>query len=118
MFQVPAMRLLFVLMSMTCVAAQAAEPPSAARGESVFQTICARCHGPRGDGDSQLAKLMTVKPANLRVSRLDAVAMERIVRDGGAAVGRSGAMPAWGQELTPQQLQDVLAYVRSRVVGK
>jgi len=35
------------------------------------------------------------------------------IRDGGPAVGKSAAMPAWGRTLTPLEVADVLQYVRS-----
>jgi mono/diheme cytochrome c family protein len=36
-----------------------------------------------------------------------------IISKGGAAVGKSSFMPAWGGVLKENQLQDLLAYLRS-----
>ena len=83
------------------------------QGEQVFHTRCAICHGANADGQSNLAKIMTPKPANLRASLLDLKARTLIISKGGAAVGRSPNMPTWEPELTAQELQAVIAYVGS-----
>jgi mono/diheme cytochrome c family protein len=83
------------------------------RGSSVFATRCAVCHGVDADGGSKLAPLMPVKPANLRVSRLSDEERRRIVTEGGASVGRSPNMPAWGGELSRSELAAVLAFAAS-----
>ncbi len=74
---------------------------------------CATCHGENADGQSKLAQMLNPRPADLLVSQLDSAARNRIVRNGGAAVGRSPVMPNWGAELTETELRDVIAYVAS-----
>ena len=54
---------------------------------------------------------MNPHPANLTVSSLSDRERERIVRKGGAAIGRSSGMPAWEQELSAQEISAVVAYV-------
>jgi mono/diheme cytochrome c family protein len=39
-----------------------------------------------------------------------------VISEGGAAVQRSPLMPSWKGALTPQQIQDVIAYVRTLAV--
>jgi len=95
-----------------CVAAP--EPQGdVALGRALFVQRCATCHGDKADGQSKLAQLLNPKPANLLVSQLDSAARNRIVRNGGAAVGRSPVMPNWGAELTETELRNVIAYVAS-----
>ena len=104
--------LLFAGLSASAIA----EPESLGNvpaGRAVFVQRCATCHGEKGDGQSKLAQMLDPKPANLLVSRLDGAARNRIVREGGAAVGRSPVMPTWGAELTESELRDVIAYVAS-----
>ena len=36
-----------------------------------------------------------------------------IVRKGGESLGRSAGMPPWAEELTDEQIGDVVAFVRS-----
>jgi mono/diheme cytochrome c family protein len=80
-------------------------------GKAVFFNRCAICHGMNADGHSNLAKIMRPPPANLRASKLDEQERARIIRSGGAAVGRSANMPEWQIELTEEELRDVLAFV-------
>jgi len=84
-----------------------------ADGQVVFKSRCAVCHGMEADGRSELARIMRPPPANLRASALSDEAQTVIVRQGGAAVGRSPNMPEWQQELTEEELVSVLAYIRT-----
>jgi mono/diheme cytochrome c family protein len=93
--------------------AQAVEPPSRERGVVVFQTYCMKCHGIYGDGKGKMAPKYNPPPANLKASVLSDTEKEKIIRQGGAGVGRSPNMPPWGQELTDQQIQDVIAHLRA-----
>jgi mono/diheme cytochrome c family protein len=103
------------LVALLCVgAARAAGPGDAVeRGNKLFGERCTLCHGPNADGKGPMAKMLDPKPANLRASLLDRSAREAIIRHGGAAVGRSPAMPRWEAELDEQQLRDVISYVES-----
>jgi cytochrome c oxidase cbb3-type subunit 3 len=53
------------------------------------------------------------RPANLRASMYPDAYKKLIIKLGGEAVGRSGAMPPWGDELTEEQINDVVNYLRS-----
>jgi len=86
-------------------------------GRQVFAGRCVVCHGGNADGRGQLAKMLDPKPANLRESRLDATARTAIIRGGGAAVGRSAAMPRWEAELSEDELRGVIAYVGTLAPG-
>lgn len=83
------------------------------RGSLVFLHYCVTCHGPNADGQGRAARLYTPAPANLRTSDKNAAYMRLIVRGGGTAVGRSPYMPPWGEELTDEQIDDVVAYLQS-----
>jgi mono/diheme cytochrome c family protein len=85
---------------------------SVVRGSIVFRTYCVLCHGAGGKGDGRAAKLYTPKPANLTVSPFGDAYKEMIIRGGGAAVGRSSFMPPWGDELTEEQIHDLVAFLR------
>jgi mono/diheme cytochrome c family protein len=102
------------------VAAPAAATPSAdarAEAEQIFATRCATCHGPEGRGDGAASAGLDPKPRNLQdpvwqQSVTDAH-IENIIQYGGAAVGRSAAMPA-NPDLTgkPEVVAALRAYVR------
>ena len=89
------------------------------RGSIAFRTYCVLCHGAEGKGDGRAAKMYTPRPANLTVSPFNDAYKEMIIRGGGTAVGRSAYMPPWGEELTDEQIRDVLAFLRElRKTGK
>jgi mono/diheme cytochrome c family protein len=78
---------------------------------------CSSCHGDKGRGDGAAGKALPVKPAdhtdgNVMNSFSDEF-LVTIISKGGAAVGKSSFMPAWGGVLKDNQLQDLLAYLRS-----
>lgn len=89
------------------------------RGSIVFRTYCILCHGSGGKGDGRAAKLYTPRPADLTVSPFNDAYKDMIIRGGGAAVGRSSFMPPWGDELTDEQIRDLVAFLREmRTMGK
>jgi len=81
------------------------------RGYIVFKTHCVLCHGIHADGNGRAAKNYNPRPANLRMSDKSDPYKEMIIRNGGAAMGRSPFMPPWGQELTDEQIHDVVYYL-------
>lgn len=93
----------------------ARDGPDAAhfRGSLVFFNYCVTCHGPNADGNGRAAKLYNPRPANLRTSDKNEQYMKLIIRNGGKAVARSEFMPPWGEELTDEQIGDVVAYLQS-----
>ena len=89
------------------------------RGGIAFRTYCVLCHGTEGKGDGRAAKMYTPRPANLTVSPFNDTYKEMIIRGGGASMGRSAFMPPWGDELTDEQIHDVVAFLRElRKTGK
>jgi cytochrome c oxidase cbb3-type subunit III len=70
------------------------------------------CHGDSGKGDGRVAKLYNPRPSDLTASSKTDLYKTTIIRKGGAYVGRSIVMPAWGSELSEAQIQDVVAYLR------
>lgn len=91
------------------------DTPEAAiyRGSIVFNNYCILCHGVKADGKGRAAKLYDPKPANLVMSDKNDDYKELIIRRGGAALARSQFMPPWGEELTDEQISDLVAYLRS-----
>jgi mono/diheme cytochrome c family protein len=88
-----------------------------ARGAALFSKYCSLCHGSGGAGDGRAASLQKVPPANLTVSTRTSSYKIQIVRDGGAALGRSSSMPAWRDVLTEAEIADVVAYVQTLNTG-
>jgi len=70
----------------------------AAEAQNVWSTRCAICHGAQGRGDGQAVQALTPKPRNFtdeawQAQTTDAT-IARVIGEGGAAVGKSGLMPA------------------------
>ena len=96
--------------------ATAAEPVDPA---ALYATHCASCHGPGGDlnPDSPVVQGLGVEPANftdpLFNSRGPAGDWEMVVEHGGAALGLSEKMPAFGDVLTEHEIERVVEYLKS-----
>ncbi|MCR2745809.1 c-type cytochrome [Limnobacter parvus] len=119
---------LMVLATLPCLAvakdvqdAQVGFPPKSTmeaaliRGENVYKRYCVLCHGVEADGQGRAAKQYDPKPANLMRSPYPSVYKEMIIRRGGEALGRSKFMPPWEQELTDEQISDLVQYLGTLV---
>ena len=83
------------------------------RGGLVYANYCVTCHGFNADGNGRAARLYNPRPANLRMSDKNDAYFGLIIRMGGEAIGRSQFMPPWGAELTEEQTNDLVTYLRS-----
>jgi cytochrome c oxidase cbb3-type subunit 3 len=86
------------------------------RGEIVFKTNCILCHGVKGDGKGRASVLYNPPPANLTMSDKNDDYKKMIITRGGKAMGRSEVMPVWGEQISEQQIDDVVAYLRTILV--
>ena len=83
------------------------------RGEAVFKANCLLCHGVKGDGKGRASVLFNPPPANLTLSDKNDDYKKMIITYGGAAMGRSEVMPIWGEQLSSQEIEDVVKYLRT-----
>ncbi|MGC8794186.1 MAG: c-type cytochrome, partial [Bryobacteraceae bacterium] len=85
-------------------------------GEKIFRAACAACHGSDGRGqDRSQVGFETPLPdfADCNFNTRERVADWRaVVRQGGPARGFSEIMPAFGEALTPAQIEMVVNYLR------
>jgi mono/diheme cytochrome c family protein len=88
------------------------------RGGIVYENYCVLCHGLLADGRGRASKLYNPKPANLVTSTKNDEYKELIIRRGGSALKRSPYMPPWNDELTDEQVSDVIVFLRSIQVKK
>jgi cytochrome c oxidase cbb3-type subunit III len=86
------------------------------RGEVVYKTNCILCHGVNGDGKGRSARLMHPPPSDLTHSDKDDQYKTAIIRLGGTPVGRSAEMPPWGDQLSNDEILDLVEYLRAIVV--
>lgn len=117
----PRVRLVFGLLALGLAIAPAAGAPTGGdpeRGERLYRRYCAVCHGSGGRGDGpNAAFLEDDQPRDLTDSRyfarLSDEHLYRVIADGGAAIRGSRFMPPWGRTLSPAQLRDLVAFVRT-----
>lgn len=87
----------------------------AAKGATHYKTFCVACHGDKGDGNGPAGAALTPKPTSFADSanaeRLTDEWVYKMVKNGGAANGKSPMMVAWSGALKEQELRDVSAYV-------
>ncbi|HEV2105609.1 MAG TPA: c-type cytochrome [Candidatus Eisenbacteria bacterium] len=90
-------------------------------GRSVFLHECTVCHGLDARGDGRLAAALVsqhhVRPRNLTDSAYIATRTDRdlylTISQGGGEMGKSPYMPHWGGFLTPEQIKDLVSFVRA-----
>ena len=87
-------------------------PAGASRGERLYYTFCAGCHGVDGRG-SWRAALFLIDPGDLTRSagEPDRYVFD-IIKHGGASIGRPG-MPAFGAQLSDDDIRALVAYTRT-----
>lgn len=109
------MRTGMVVLGLGCViliSVSTAFAGDAAKGKTIYERHCVTCHGAEGKGDGPAGKLMSPKPANFTspesMKKPDAELLKTIES------GKPGTpMGGWKDTLSPEQMQDVLAYVRT-----
>ena len=83
--------------------------------ESMFNIVCAACHGSEGLGDGPAGAALDPRPASFADPEFwETRDMDRIVQvitNGAASVGGSPLMVAWGASFDEGQIQDFADYV-------
>ena len=77
-------------------------------GAALFKTKCAACHGPDGAGQTTMGK------AN-KLRDLGSPDVQKLADDELTAIITSGKnkMPPYGKSLKPEQVKDLVAFVRT-----
>jgi len=87
-----------------------------ARGAALHAENCAECHGASGKTDV-IVMHMDEPPADQSdptyMRQLSDEFLYLAICRGGAAVGRSIIMPAWGDYFTDQEIKDLVAFIRT-----
>ena len=86
-------------------------------GKGVYQHHCQTCHGETGAGDGFNAFNVDPHPRDLsdpafQKTKTDADLKDAIQR-GGLGVGLSAMMPPYGKTLSPDQVDQVVGYLRT-----
>ena len=94
---------LLLLPSVHPISSVHAESSAERRGREAFLARgCSHCHGDHRQGTDRAPELLTAR------KRLKPDIIEKQIRDGGQA------MPAFGKDLAPGELDDLVAYVRDK----
>ncbi len=98
-----------------------AAPSPTEEARTTFKTICATCHGEDGMGNGPGAAALNPKPRNYTDKAWQASVtddqIKKIILNGGAAVGKSPAMPAQVQLRDKPEVVDALVRI-VRTFGK
>ncbi len=86
-------------------------------GATVYNTYCVTCHGDTGKGDGVAGAALDPKAADFTAagffdSRDDAL-LTKAVKEGGASIGKSPLMTAWGAVLSDAQVASVVAHIKT-----
>jgi len=98
----------YAAIAMFVVLAAFAVSASAQSGADTYKAKCQMCHGATGLGDTPAGKAMKALPLNspdlIKASDTDLIA---------ATTNGKGKMPAYTGKLTPAQIKNVIAYIRT-----
>jgi cbb3-type cytochrome c oxidase subunit III len=87
-------------------------PGETRSGEYIFHNYCSVCHGDKGDGQSRAKDGLDPPPRNYTTPE-SAIELTRKRMIHSVTFGRPGtAMIAWGSELSPAEIENVVDYVR------
>ncbi|MBZ0204966.1 MAG: cytochrome c [Flavobacteriales bacterium] len=86
------------------------DPKAVAKGKKIFESLCWNCHGMGGSGDGPNASVLTVKPADLGSSTVQA-------QSNGALYWKithgRGEMASYEQVISREQRWAVAHYIRT-----
>ncbi len=89
----------------------------AEKGKASFAQYCGSCHGATGKGDGPAGAALTPKPKDLTnpgyVKGLKDDYLRDLIAKGGPAVGKSPLMPPMGSALKPDDVNNIIAFIRS-----
>ena len=101
------------------LSSQPSEAADSAKGQEVYNTYCALCHGPTGLGDGVGAAALDPKPRDLSSAAILETYTDEylvnVITNGGMAVGKSPAMPPWGGIVSPEDIENVVAHIRQNL---
>jgi cytochrome c6 len=98
----------FVLLLCAGFAAQALPTRAQTGGGALYKSKCVACHGADGKGETAVGKANKIRDlgsADVQKQSDDEIA--GIIGNG------KGKMPAYGKSLNPEQVKDLVAYIRS-----
>jgi len=88
-----------------------------AAGVQSYAIYCSSCHGATGDSNTPIADTIQPRPTRhddgAYMGTLTDDHIFRVIKEGGAAVGKSPMMAPWGGSLSDQQIHELVAFIRT-----
>jgi cytochrome c6 len=83
-------------------------PAHSQSGDALYKTKCAACHGADGKGETTVGKADKIRDlGSAEVQAQSDADLTAIISTG------KGKMPAYGKSLKPEQVKDLVAYIRT-----
>lgn len=110
------MQALLIFFLMSFIQNTKAEPLSSDSGENLYKVYCTQCHGIEGDGYGINVEDMEVLPKDHSdteemMSRTDED-LFKAIKHGGKSVDKSVLMPNWDANLSDEQINALVKYLR------
>ena len=84
------------------------------KAQANYQRICQNCHGERGDGKGVEAAFLRTKPKDFaKLSNKSDEHLFKVIKEGGAAVKLSPLMRGFANELSDDEIRELVRYVQS-----
>jgi len=97
------MKRLAVLLTLVIVAT-----PLLADGKALYKSKCSACHGPDGAGQTTMGKKMTLRDLrSAEVQKQTDLELTKVI------AGGQGKMPAYGKQLSTDDIQGLIAHLRT-----
>jgi cytochrome c6 len=81
---------------------------AAGKGQEIFKSKCAGCHGPDGKGETSMGKMMHLKNlGSEEVQEQSDEKLHEIITNG------KPPMPAFGHQLSKAEIGELVAYIRT-----
>src|ERR1700682_1152135 len=100
--------LLVSLFAVSLISFSALSSRAQSAGETLFKSKCAACHGPDGKGETSIGKTNKIRDlGSAEVQQESDADLTGIITTG------KGKMPAYGKSLKPDQVKELVTYIRS-----
>lgn len=97
--------------AMTTYLVNQKKAPSLNNPQEIYQNLCMRCHGDKGDGHGLIATYLDPYPRDFtNIGFMNSKQEDRFVNSIKKGV-EGTSMPAWGKVLNDEQIKGVLAYI-------
>jgi mono/diheme cytochrome c family protein len=108
---------LALILACTAALTAAAAADGAPNGQTLFDRMCAGCHGNRGDGGTGHRGGFSPHVGTLADKEYMASVTDEylvfVIKKGGAAVGKMATMPAWEKRLSDEEIRSIVAHIRN-----